>query len=50
MQWGYQVEQYVTVAEVTGLVTVHGQLVMVKVVAWKRTRLALLSNVYTEIY
>lgn len=40
MQWGYQVEQYVTVAEITGLVTVHGQLVMVKVVAWRRVGLA----------
>jgi len=30
---GYQVEQYTTGAVVTGLVTVQGQLVMVKVVA-----------------
>ena len=36
MQWGYQVEQYVTVEEMTGLVTVHGQLVMVKVVACEK--------------
>lgn len=32
---GYQVGQYVVVEVITGLVTVHGQLVIVKVVAWK---------------
>lgn len=33
--WGYQVAQYTTEEVVTGLETVHGQLVMVKVVACK---------------
>ena len=33
--------QYVTVAEVTGLMTVHGQLVMIRVVAWSGVELAL---------
>lgn len=35
MQRGYQVEQYETVEVIIGLVTVQGQLVMVKVVAYK---------------
>ena len=42
-------EQYVTVTEVTGLVTVHGQLVMVKVVAWRGSALALSSIVCQEV-
>ena len=33
LQWGYQEVQYVTGTVTTGLVTVQGQLVMVKVVA-----------------
>ncbi len=32
-EWGYQVEQYTTGEVTTGRVTVHGQLVIVKVVA-----------------
>lgn len=35
-QWGYQVRQYTTGVVITGTVKVHGQLVIVKVVACEK--------------
>lgn len=35
-QWGYQVAQYTTGVVYTGLVNVHGQLVIVTVVAYEK--------------